>query len=235
VQRHEGIAFNQRYLLEVLPLAAIGFAWALNGAAIQVKGIVAGGAVGAVAAGAILGSTPSRGEADMPLWLIRHVALLKVPILLALALGIVWWHGRWRGARSRRLGITAGLCLGWSLAVHVLEDVDASRRLRGQNLMRTRALGGALTDGSAVLTYWGAKDAVVPLLINRDIVVLDARADEGMDAPVLIHQLLARGRRVFILRDGFPPAMLSHVVAAIDAVPVSAAGGSLMELRREVR
>ena len=30
VTRHDGLSFNERYLLEVLPLTAVAFGWALN-------------------------------------------------------------------------------------------------------------------------------------------------------------------------------------------------------------
>ncbi len=65
-----------------------------------------------------------------------------------------------------------------------------------------------LTDGSALVAYAGYKDAAVPLLFDRDIVILDARADEGRDAPILIGELLARNRRVFVLQSGFPGEVL---------------------------
>ena len=42
VRRHEGLSFNQRYLLELLPLAAVGFAWALDGLELSVRPVFVG-------------------------------------------------------------------------------------------------------------------------------------------------------------------------------------------------
>ncbi len=40
--RHEGLSFNQRYLLELLPLAAVGFAWALDGLKVRLRPVFIG-------------------------------------------------------------------------------------------------------------------------------------------------------------------------------------------------
>ena len=40
VSRNEGLSFNQRYLLELLPLAAVGFAWALDGLNVRVQPVL---------------------------------------------------------------------------------------------------------------------------------------------------------------------------------------------------
>ena len=97
------------------------------------------------------------------------------------------------------------------------------------SLAQTEALGRVLPDGSALVAYWGNKDAAVPLLFNRDIVILDARADEGKDAPLLIRELLHRNRRVFVLQSGFPGDVLSGVLAGWHVV--GRPGTGLVELR----
>ena len=46
VSRIEGLSFNQRYLLELLPLAAVGFAWALDGLNVRLQRVFIGALVG---------------------------------------------------------------------------------------------------------------------------------------------------------------------------------------------
>ena len=117
------------------------------------------------------------------------------------------------------------------MTLHVVDDVAASDRLRARKQAETEALGRVLTDGSALVAYSGSKDGAVPLLFDRDIVILDARADEGKDAPILIRELLGRGRRVFLLQDGFPGEVLSRVRAGWEVVRIANPGTILVELR----
>jgi len=92
------------------------------------------------------------------------------------------------------------------------------------------ALAPVLPDGSALVGYTANKDAAFPLLFDRDIVILDARGDEGADAPALIRELLARNRRVFVLQSGFKPEVLTAVLAGWQAVRVAQPGVDLVEL-----
>jgi len=231
VHRHEGLSFNQRYLLELLPLAAVGFAWALDGLTLRVQPLLAGAICAALIVVLILRGTPIGGGPQEPLWLLRQFALLKVPLLLSASLGVLWFVARSRERVRPLLAVAAGLCLGWGLTLHLADDVAASRRLRARKLAETEALSGVLTDGSALVAYTGYKDAAFPLLFNRDIVILDARADEGADAPMLIRELLGRNRRVFVLESGFPSEVLSGVLAGWQVVPVVRQGTRLVELR----
>ena len=115
--------------------------------------------------------------------------------------------------------------------MHLASDVPASHRLRGRKLAETEALKGILMNGSALVAYSGAKDAAVPLLFDRDLVILDARADEGKDAPILIRELLALNRRVFVLENGFPGDVLRDVLAGWHATRIVSPGMRLVELR----
>jgi hypothetical protein len=226
VQRNEGFSFNQRYLLELLPLAAIAFAWALDGVAVRAQPVLMASLSGVLLAALVLFESPIGSHLQQRL-------ILKVPLLLASGLALVWLVARSRPRLRPLVVAAAGLCLGWGLALHLLDDVPASRRLRSANLAETDALAGVLTDGSALVAYWGGKDAAFPLLFDRDIVILDARADEGKDAPLLIRQLLDRHRRVFLLESGFPEAVLPAVVQGLQAVPLDGPGAGLVELRVE--
>ena len=179
----------------------------------------------------ILRGTPIGSGPQELSWLLRQLALLKVPLLLSASLGVLWFVARSREKVRPLLAATAGLCLGWGLTLHLADDVAASHRLRARKLAETEALSGVLTDGSALVAYTGYKDAAFPLLFNRDIVILDARADEGADAPMLIRELLGRNRRVFVLESGFPSEVLSGVLAGWQVVPIVHQGTRLVELR----
>jgi hypothetical protein len=229
VRRHEGLAFNQRYLLELLPLAAIGFAWALDEFKISVRLMFVGGLWGVLLA-LILLRVPTGGGPGDSLWLAQQLALLKLPILLSAALGVLWVLGRSRARLRPALYTAAGVCLAWGLTVHLASDVAASHRLRTRKLVETEALAGVLTNGSALVAYAGSKDAAVPLLFDRDLVILDARADEGKDAPLLIRELLARNRRVFVLEHEFPGHVLFEMLAEWHVVRILTPGMRLVEL-----
>ena len=230
VRRHEGLSFNQRYLLELVPLAAIGFAWALDGMRVRVRPVLIGALWGVLFALIVL-RTPTGGSPRDFLWLAKHVALLKLPLLFSAALGVLWVVARSRERVRPLLGAAAGVCLAWGLTVHVASDVLASHRLRTRKLVETQALAGVLADGSALVAYAGYKDAAVPLLYDRDVVIIDAQADEGKDAPTLIGELLGRNRRVFVIRSGFPGEVLSGVLSGRQVVPIAHPGLSLVELR----
>jgi hypothetical protein len=231
VSRHEGLSFNQRYLLELLPLSAIGFAWALDGLKLSARHLLVGGIWGVFIVVLILHGTLKGGGPEEPLWLLRQLALLKLPLLLSASLGVLWFVARSRERFRPVLAAAAGLCLGWGLTLHLADDVAASHRLRARKLIETEALAGVLKDGSALIAYTGYKDAAFPLLFSRDIVILDARADEGKDAPILIRELLERHRRVFVLESGFPGHVLSDVLAGWQRVRIERPGTQLVELR----
>jgi hypothetical protein len=125
--------------------------------------------------------------------------------------------------------------LGWGFALHLLDDLQASHALRQFKLARTRELARLLPDRSAFVAYFANRDPAVPLLFDRDIVILDAIGDEGEDAPVLIRALLQRGRRVFLLRDGFPEYLLARVTGGLEVSLVEGTELQLMELREAVR
>ena len=88
-----------------------------------------------------------------------------------------------------------------------------------------------LPDRSAFIAWWGYKHAAVPLLFERDIVILDAYADNGKDAPNLIRHLLEDGRRVVLLADGFPPDVLEQVIRGLNVTPIDVPGMRVLEIR----
>jgi hypothetical protein len=233
VRRHDGLVFNQRYLLELLPLAALGFAWSLDGLNVGVRHLIAGAMWGALAVVVTLRVIPvdAADGIQRAVWLGRHFAILKLPLLFAAILGAFWFLGRTRANARPWLAAASGLCLGWGLTIHLLDDVAASHRLRARKAAESASLDGVIPDHSALVAYTGYKDAVFPLLFTRDIVILDARGDEGADAPTLIRELLDRDRRVFVVRSGFTAEGLARVVDGWDVVRVESPGTDIVELR----
>ncbi len=190
-----------------------------------------GAALGAALVGVILVATPMLGGPDNPLWLARQLALMKLPLVLAAGLAGLWLLDSFgRGQRTLLVGM-AGACLGWGLASHLTADVGMSQFMRSANLTRTHTLARLLPNGSALVAYWGRTDAVAPLLLTRDIVVIDPWADNGADAPVLIRALLEKGRRVFLLNEGLTPELSNRIVARLEAIPVTGTEVPLVELR----
>jgi hypothetical protein len=228
--RHEGYTFNQRYLLELVPLTAIAFALALDRVAWRPPLVAVGAVAGALIVMAILTLTPPVGTAADGLWLLRHVLLFKTPI----ALGAMLVAGWLLAARFRHgplaAAVAIGLCLGWGFTLHYADDVRASHRSRRYNAQRTARLAPVVQDGMVIVTYWYGDDAAVPLLLERDFLMLDTRADEGRDAPALVRELLGRRRRVLLLGEGFPAPVLARVVNGLEKKRLPAPGLDLYEL-----
>jgi hypothetical protein len=219
--RHEGASFNQRYLLELVPLMAIAVAWALDGVRFSAPTFWTGGLLGALLAWVLLARLPSG-----PL---QHWMVLKVPLVLATALAAIWWLAP-RGERGRAQMAAVGLAFGWAFALHLFDDVSASREVRQRNALASESIRRGVPDGAALLTYWGFKDAAGPLLLERDLVILDLHADEGETAPALVRELMARGRRVFVLEAGMPPDVMARATGGWERVDTST-HGDIVELR----
>jgi hypothetical protein len=233
IARHDGLAFNARYLLELLPLAAVAFAWALDGLSLSWRPLLNGAIAGALAALAVLLALPLTGDALDPFWLGRQFSILKAPLALSLLLLACWVAFRSGLTRSRWVvAAAAGACLGWAMAVHVAEDVPAANALRRHHLGRAQALARVLPDRSALFAYWGQKIAPGALLLDRDVIVVDPWVDDGADAPVLVRELLAAGRRVFVIRTQMPEDVLERVLAGLVVEPVASPSElEIVELR----
>src|SRR5262249_4027534 len=159
-----------RYLLEVLPLTAIAAAWALDARELQWRSVAGGAGLGIGLVLLILIGTPMLGGPDRPLWVARQLGIMKLPLLPAAILGVLWDLNRPDPASCSRLSWALGACLGWGTMLHLGTDVLTSQLVRSENLKRTHTFEAALPDHSAVVGHWGSKDAVVPLLFDKDIV-----------------------------------------------------------------
>lgn len=218
--RDDGLSFNQRYLLELLPLLAVTLAVGVDGISLRARHLALGGAVGAIGTTFALMWGPLSAGPQGLVSVGRQLLILKAPLLLAVLGASAWALVRVRRAPPAFLASALGLCLGWSLSLHVIEDVTASQRLRRQNMAITNKLEQIVPTHSAVVTYWGAKDPAIPLVMTRDVVILDTRADEGRAAPMLIQALLAQNRRIFLLETGVPPEVRARVLVGVRLVPL---------------
>ncbi len=198
VRRHDGLSYNQRYLLELVPLLALGLAWLLEGLGRRSRDLLPGAvAVAALVVPALL--TWPMGSPDR----IRFLAWTPLVVAAGLALAL--------SVRSLRTGPLpahlAGAALAWAALVHVGEDWAASRARRAEQLGITREMARVVPERSLLLTWWGLKDPASLLTLDRDVVIADPWVDSGADAPRLVEAGLASGRRVFVLLNGMPPPL----------------------------
>lgn len=223
--RTDGWSYNQRYFLELVPLAAVAFAWALGEAARRWRALAAGGLGGVLLAAAVLVRSPASPT--------RHLAVLYLPLALAallLLVALVALVARRRGV-GRELALAAGIALGWALGIHLGEDWAATRAVRTAHQQRFAAVDPLVPEYSALLAFWGNKDSFAPWFLGRDVVVVDPFADRGATTGELTTALLASGRRVFVLapfpRPILDSALVGRRLRVIDAglAEIEAAAG----------
>jgi hypothetical protein len=217
----DGISHNQRYLLETVPLLAIALGIAI--ARLKVNGVQAllGFVVGVVMAFVVI------LVVQAPL---KYGLLVNLPLLIGLTLMIALVLARFQKVEVT-FSLILGLAIGWSFFVHLNDDVRGVSARRGANLERTEILDSVVPDGSALVAYWGSKDAAGPLQMEKDLVILDAWADGGQDAPVLVNELLASGRRVFVLADMVPQSVMMRMTEGHQQLTVHTNGMTIVEIR----
>jgi 4-amino-4-deoxy-L-arabinose transferase-like glycosyltransferase len=190
VYRHDGVCFNQRYLLELAPLMAIAVGVCFSRLGLPwsslVTGTVLGGGVAAIILLELSGTIGYRVQSIVPLLFAGTAAGLW---LLSLA------RPRW----CAPAGLATAACLAWSLVVHLTTDLQASRFAREINATRLNGVEDAIPRASptAILAAAGAHDLFCPLLLDRDVVVLAKRNLLEAELPSVLDALLAQ-RRVFV-------------------------------------
>ena len=209
--RTDGFSFNQRYFFELMPFMAVALAWSVDHVSLKNFSFTAGGFLSLLAVTLAM-------DTDPPL---RYVLLMKIPLLIAIFLAVAWLVTRRGRAGGSALSVALGVSLAWALGVHFLDDLPASRELRRANQMQRESVDHVLTGRSAVFAYWGYKDPFGPMQLDRDLLILDAWADDGQAAPELVNELLTRGRRVFVRLDGFPPSILRAMSSELVATRVA--------------
>lgn len=212
LKRHDGLCFNQRYLLEVIPVFSVGLGLALHAGAAACPR--------ALAAGAALGWWISRlfrtvWTPEFYLKLVHGVPhLLWVAALLA-----------WATHRPRALTAVVGACLVYAWVQHVEIDLMGSRRRRQVNATRQAAFGAHLPPRAALMIYGGAVDSVGTLVLDHDLVVIDLHPDHGATASTWIDELEAQGRPVFVYQDWADPDLTARILdgrTAEDLGPIPA-------------
>lgn len=220
-RRHDGWSFNQRYLLELMPLLSCALAFALSRLAIGWRALAAG-VVLALAGGLALLQVDVEAT-----W--RGLALMKLPLVLALATAGAWLFARRSAARAGLLGAVLGASLGWAIALHLADDVAGDRAVRAENGRRLAELAAHVPREPVVLfAYWGAKDAYGPLALDRDIVIVDPWIDDGATARTVVDSALDAERRVFVASP-MPGPIFRAMTRGLRVVPIAP---GLLELAR---
>ena len=196
--RRDGFCFNQRYFLELVPLGAVALAWAMDRVELKRWHVLAGCVVGLLVTAGLFGLSPYST--------VRQLALLKLPVGLGFALAFVWIAAQ-RGWLRGSLSLLLGICLSWSLVVHLMDDVIGARKVR-QNR------GGAMAEvarvvprdkPAAIITQFPSATSMCPMHLTHDVVVVNTVLDGRKHAPRLVRDFLAADRQVFIYKDRFFP------------------------------
>jgi hypothetical protein len=159
--------------------------------------------------------------------------VMYIPLALATALALIWVAGRAtrrmpdvsdaavgqgtagsaRWTMQWMLALAVGAALLWSVAVHLGDDLKASRILRHSRNDYLRQLRPFITDHSAVFASGAIKDSFGPLLLDLDVVIAAPGLDRGETAQELTDALLTQGRRVYFLPNALPPELFDRVLA----------------------
>jgi hypothetical protein len=201
--RDDGLCFNQRYLLEIVPFAAVLFGVLLSSLPFRRSFTLLGCALGTVAAASVVTFV-----VDETLY---QMAILYLPLLLAVALVVSAFTGR-RYRLDRLSAPLAAACLGWALVVHLDTDLERSRQLRAANAHLASLALAVLPDHSAVITWAGSRDFLGAVALEKPIVVANAAYDQGDSAPELATALLAQGRPVFVWTGTMPQPILASIL-----------------------
>jgi hypothetical protein len=220
-KRHEGWSYNARYLLDLVPLAALVVAFRLSSLAPTWRSLALGAVIGATLAGTVLLFSPAS--------FLRQWTLLRLPLLLALPPVVLFFAGR-RWPLFRRFEAPAlAVCFGWAVTAHLGDDLPAARAMRTVNQKRWAAVDSILPNTpSAVLAH--APASLGPLLFDHDVVVADTAVDVAHDAPVLIDALRRAGRRVFAILVNMPEPERKRVTAGRVLRPIGDKASGFVEI-----
>ena len=202
--RTDGLSFNQRYLLELLPFLATASVFALPSPS---RHDLAFAALAALPFAYVAWSLGAGGAASA--WWLSVVPLAIALVVLLSAAGTAL-------VPKRHAFVLAawglfGAAVGWGGGVHFGDDLRASRALRAMNADRLELVAEVITPGAALYAYWGNKDAFGPLTFTHRVLVLDPWVDQGATAPELTRALLARGQPVYVYTRGMPRDVFAKV------------------------
>jgi hypothetical protein len=213
--RHDGVCFNQRYFLELVPFGAVAVAWAL-----EERPFALGAAAAGALAGAIGCATLLRLPAASPA---RQYLELRLPLLIAGLVVFAFWTFV-SSVSPKLLAVAFGMAVGWAAVVDVGEDVIAADSCRSLTLDVQRALERALPhERLALFAQKPLADILAPLALKRDIVILETSVDEGRAADGLAVELAGKGRRLFVLPAGMPQELATRMRSRFSLAMVPAA------------
>jgi hypothetical protein len=220
-ERTDGFCFNQRYLLELIPLLAVALAIGISRFNIHPIGALAGGAAVIVS---MMRVHPSPTA--------QPVLFSVIPIGIGLLL-IGAWSFQTSKTTPRLLGVLLGAAIGWALFVHLYDDFDADRRRRALHLMAARLADAHLPNDAALFAYRWRGVSFGVLQMDRDLVIVDPYADNGETAGVLARELEQQGRRIFVYPPGMPPKTMEAIIegASGHGQPPIPRGKLLLEIR----
>jgi hypothetical protein len=218
--RTDGLSFNQRYFLELVPLCAIALALFVDEMPSNLIPVLIGLLAGAILVVIVL-ILPSEAA--------RHLGQRFVPIVLTLALILIWFLR----ANPNYVPFFLGICVGWAFSFHLETDLVGSRFRREINATRYEYLERTIPGHSALFTYWGNKDAAGALQLVKDVVILDVNADDGLDATMLEGELMKQGRKIFVLENDMPGNILDGLILNHRLQRYSEGSVKLVELSEE--
>lgn len=203
--RHDGWSFNQRYLLELVPLFAVAFALAVDHWRPDGRAVTVGGAVGLA-----LATIPLSLEPEQP---IRQLALMYAPLVLATTLLAAWLVAAGRcSASAQWLGSALlAACIAWAFAVHLGDDMRWARARRDFHRFQYEAIAPAIPAGPVALFANPMTElAACRLYFDHDIVIVDPFGDAGHAASDLTDEFFSAGRAVIVV-GGSPTPILRSI------------------------
>ena len=145
----------------------------------------------------------------------RQLALLKLPIGLGFAMAFVWIAAL-RGWLRGTLSLLLGICLAWSLVVHVFDDMAGARKVRQNRggTMAEMAKHVPRDQLAAIITQFPTATSMCPMHLTHNVVIVNTVLDGRKHAPALTREFLAAGRQVFVYKDRFfPDKALKKILA----------------------
>lgn len=212
IHRTDGFSFNPRYLLDLTPHAALALGVALAGRRMSPGLLGLGFALGVLA---VLGV----GQLET---IAQQRALLYLPLVLAVVLVLVRGVAARVGAGAAPLAsLAVAACLGWAAGVHGLHDVAAEQRIRSISARWVERLEPLLTQvvGDAPAALFGFSNLtanLTPLVLERDLVVVNPGYDSGRTMVAVAGGLLAKQRRSFVIVNHMPAPYIERFEQTFD-------------------
>lgn len=207
--RFDGLGYNQRYFIELLPLASMAFV------------LTCGGMVWRNLRPCLLAFLLTMlalmvGLQHVPVSCVaRQVAISKLPILLAVATALATLAARSRSRARLPAACLLGVALGWACGIHFFEELPASRAVRNHQGNYCRQIAGAITPAGAptmLVAHWWMSTLLAPLeLSHPGLVIVDPRMDRGADTPALVEAALTSGRRVAVVLNNMPTDLVARI------------------------